>query len=575
MKKQRTKKEIVSICLALALIGTTQGFAATVNTPVIDVEKNTVSISGKADKAQKKLELMVLNPNGELSSIEENAAEGLQYQRVIYSDENGDFSHTFKLNLDGNNDTGTYTVYIGGNAVLNTLKTDFYFASAAETEALIDSITDETDSSKLATILKNENNTKTLSLISFAPFVEQNGQQVAKVLISMIEGWTEKEKQECTPAKMQRAIYEASVVSAYNNGLKDMVIDADGKFLYDEVIGFSKLDEDYSVTLYEVYNSSISKTGKESIKNALFDNQYSNTSDLKKGFMEHIVLKGLTNPEKNGFAHVDKILTQNNAKAVGLTLKALTDDNKISIKEEKEYKTIDDLQRKINSLSTTTTSGALGGSSGSSGSNKKPASNVGSFVIDNSNNPQEKTDIIPGQKEVFEDMESFSWAKPAVEELYKKGIINGVNDKEFNPSGVLTREQAVKILCEALGQKPVEATEEFSDVDKEAWYAGYIAAAKELGLVNGISESEFGVGCEISRQDFAVMITRAFKLSSEESKNDFVDFNEISDYAREAVGILGSKKIINGYSDNTFKPLGNCTRAEAAVIIYRALGGNA
>ena len=52
----------------------------------------------------------------------------------------------------------------------------------------------------------------------------------------------------------------------------------------------------------------------------------------------------------------------------------------------------------------------------------------------------------------------------------------------------------------------------------------------------------------------------------------FSDAESISGYAREAVNKLSGMKLINGRENNSFAPLENATRAEAAELIYRLLG---
>lgn len=72
----------------------------------------------------------------------------------------------------------------------------------------------------------------------------------------------------------------------------------------------------------------------------------------------------------------------------------------------------------------------------------------------------------------------------------------------------------------------------------------------------------------------AVMLYNAIKLKLEKEQNDvvnFLDMNEISEYAKIPVSALAEKKIVTGNGDNLFSPHNNATRAEAAVIIERAL----
>ncbi len=76
----------------------------------------------------------------------------------------------------------------------------------------------------------------------------------------------------------------------------------------------------------------------------------------------------------------------------------------------------------------------------------------------------------------------------------------------------------------------------------------------------------------ISRQDAAVILFRSIKDKLNASANtvDFSDNEDIDIYAKEAVSTLAANKIIQG-SENTFLPRHDLTRAEAAVIINKAI----
>ena len=167
----------------------------------------------------------------------------------------------------------------------------------------------------------------------------------------------------------------------------------------------------------------------------------------------------------------------------------------------------------------------------------------------------------------FKDVDSVLWAKDAIADLYSKGIINGKSDSTFAPDDHILREEFVKMAVSFLGLEVTNANTAFSDVDSGAWYAPYISAAVKAGIINGYSESIFGVGNYITRQDVAVILSRIAKLQGS-SEIAFADEADISDYAKEAVQVLSANGIING-SDGAFMPKNNCTRAETAVMIHR------
>ena len=212
------------------------------------------------------------------------------------------------------------------------------------------------------------------------------------------------------------------------------------------------------------------------------------------------------------------------------------------------------------------------GSSGSSGGfSSIPANGKDNISPDSEKNIAAQTKLT--------DIDNIDWAKEQILYLYESGIISGKTETEFYPNDTITREEYVKLLVSAFSLTGDENAAAFSDVDKTAWYAKYISIAVSAGIVSGISEKEFGVGKQITRQDMCVLLKRALdkkgvKLSNSNKYYNvfgFADKDDISDYALEAAQILYKNGIIAGVDKNTFAPLGNATRAMAAVVIYRAL----
>ena len=176
---------------------------------------------------------------------------------------------------------------------------------------------------------------------------------------------------------------------------------------------------------------------------------------------------------------------------------------------------------------------------------------------------------------VFNDVESLTWGKEAILYLAEKEIISGVSDDKFAPDDNITREQFAKIAVLAFGID-TEGGKDFVDVADGDWYAEYVNKLSASGFVNGISETQFGVGNNITRQDLAVIIFRilyAKQMVEKEETLGFADGDSVAEYAREAVASLSSAGFVNGYDDNTFRGEKPVTRREASQIIYNIIGG--
>lgn len=173
---------------------------------------------------------------------------------------------------------------------------------------------------------------------------------------------------------------------------------------------------------------------------------------------------------------------------------------------------------------------------------------------------------------VFNDIESVSWARDSIEALARRGVINGKADKIFAPNDTVTREEFVKMVVLALNITAEDTSCDFTDVRDDAWYKEYVGKAVRSGLVNGRGDGTFGVGESITRQDIAVILWNGIKSKAEsKSAAEFIDNDDVSDYAKEAVNAMRYLNIIDGYDDNTFRPNNAATRAEAAKLLYKAV----
>ena len=253
--------------------------------------------------------------------------------------------------------------------------------------------------------------------------------------------------------------------------------------------------------------------------------------------------------------------------------------------DERPFDTISDFEKRCNELkksnNTTTSkpSGNGGGGGGGGGMTVigKPATPTEEKAPENftqiENNTQNNTQA--DNSTTFSDVTKEHWAYNSIEYLYEKQIVNGAGEGKFLPDVTLKREELIKMLVTATGNSPTEGEESFTDVEKEKWYAGYIATAKALGITFGKNDGSFGVGEALTREDAAVLCYRALNMDYEEAVEElnFNDKDLISDYAKEAVAKMVKLGILNGKNDGNFAPKDYCTRAEAAKILYGILEG--
>ncbi|MFB0842211.1 OmpL47-type beta-barrel domain-containing protein [Paenibacillus oleatilyticus] len=105
------------------------------------------------------------------------------------------------------------------------------------------------------------------------------------------------------------------------------------------------------------------------------------------------------------------------------------------------------------------------------------------------------------------------WAEKEIDRLTAKLIVQGMPNGSFNPDAEITRAQFAVLLTHTLGLQPVPPQGRFKDVAGADWHAGTVEAALEAGLVGGFDDGTFRPDAPVSREQMAVMIARAMTLS--------------------------------------------------------------
>jgi hypothetical protein len=167
------------------------------------------------------------------------------------------------------------------------------------------------------------------------------------------------------------------------------------------------------------------------------------------------------------------------------------------------------------------------------------------------------------------------WAHYELDNFVNADLLRGYVDQEgyvtVKPSNPISRAEFVSILVRALGLTSDASGTAFADVEQGKWYFDSIRVASSLGIVNGISATKFGPNQLIKRGEIAAMVVRAFS-SSVQFEGETKLFTDVPDYfAKESILKASQAGIVRGASETLFKPFANATRAEAVVMLQRAL----
>ena len=178
----------------------------------------------------------------------------------------------------------------------------------------------------------------------------------------------------------------------------------------------------------------------------------------------------------------------------------------------------------------------------------------------------------------FPDVAEGDWFYDAVRYAYENGLMDGVGDNLFAPNSETTRAQLVTILYRLEGEPEVSGTSGFTDVEAGTWYTDAVAWAAANGIVNGVSETEFAPGKDITREQLATILFRyaeakGYDVSARADLSAYPDADQIQSYAAESVAWAVAEGLIQGFEDNTLRPAGNATRAQIATILMRFCEG--
>jgi hypothetical protein len=165
------------------------------------------------------------------------------------------------------------------------------------------------------------------------------------------------------------------------------------------------------------------------------------------------------------------------------------------------------------------------------------------------------------------------WAQAAVCEAAGLGIVEGVSAHTFDPNRHITRAELAVMLLRTL-QTPVSQEPSvlpFSDKESiPAWAQSAISTGVSKGMFSGYPDGTFRPQQTINRSEMAVMIAKFMGWhASSERYLAYADAASVPSWASASVEAVLVKGLMQGRGGNLFAPLGQTTRAEAAVVMLK------
>lgn len=173
----------------------------------------------------------------------------------------------------------------------------------------------------------------------------------------------------------------------------------------------------------------------------------------------------------------------------------------------------------------------------------------------------------------FVDVDPELWYHEAIDYVVRNGLMNGIGNGKFDPSGLTTRSMIVTILWRLEGQPTGEQEVRFEDVMDGEWYTQAIRWAAGEGIVGGYGNGLFGPGDPITREQLATILYRyeTYKGGTYDGSFslEFSDVDEVSTWAYEGLSWCNMKGIVTGKGQGILDPQGKAQRSEAATMLMR------
>ena len=173
------------------------------------------------------------------------------------------------------------------------------------------------------------------------------------------------------------------------------------------------------------------------------------------------------------------------------------------------------------------------------------------------------------KEEKFADVAADAWYADEVAYVVAEGLMNGVGDNKFAPSGTASRAMIVTVLYRLAGSPEVKAETMFADLTAD-WYKDAVAWAYAEGITVGLTETEFAPDKSVTRQELATFLYRFAEADKAEAELDkYADADQIAAWAVEAMAWANAEGLIIGRTEDTLAPAYTTTRAELATILMR------
>lgn len=175
----------------------------------------------------------------------------------------------------------------------------------------------------------------------------------------------------------------------------------------------------------------------------------------------------------------------------------------------------------------------------------------------------------------FDDLETNHWAHEAIAFVSVRELFKGTQPNYFSPHAGMTRGMLVTVLHRIEDERATEPTKQFVDVEEGKWYTNAVYWATKSGIVVGY-ENQYAPHADLTREQLVQILYSYAKYlgldtTKEGSLEVFVDQEDTSPWAKEALSWAVGTGLIKGKQQHKLAPKDAVTRAEVAKILMELM----
>ena len=189
------------------------------------------------------------------------------------------------------------------------------------------------------------------------------------------------------------------------------------------------------------------------------------------------------------------------------------------------------------------------------------------FALDTNVNVSAKTKQTIAK---FTDFPKSSWSTEALTAAVENGLLVGTSETKIEPRKNLTRAEFAAIITRAFGATQKADISNFKDVKAGAWYVDSVAKAVQMGVMNGTGATTFAPNAYMKREDVILALARVLFVDGKDASvlSQFSDRDKIDTWSVAAIAGMVKEGYVNGYEDGTIRPQNLITREELAQLFH-------